>query len=266
MHVAFAVSCLCLITGTVFDINATNSACFLGLATFFSYNAIRYFKYQASQLRPQLNVWFARNSTILLLLNVLAFSGMCLIFYNLITFGLVVFMLPFVVLTAAYMLPLFYKKKKKIALRKVPGLKIFLITVTWASLAVGFPLVAAESSFTAMQVLYFSLVCVYVFVLTLPFDIRDLNFDTDALKTVPQLIGVFRTKVLGVLLLLLCILLYVLNFQSEIWFSFVVSSVLLLFLLCTSSVNQSRFFASFFVEGIPIIQYLMVLACNYYKF
>jgi hypothetical protein len=263
MHVAFAVSCLCMITGAVFNINTTNSALFMGLSTFFSYNAIRYFKYQSSQLRPQLNVWFSRNITILLLLNVFAFLGMCLLFYYLLSVMLVMFLLPFVVITTAYMLPLNCKNKKT-ALRKVPGLKIFLISVTWASLVVGFPLVANTISVGLFEGKYFLLVCVYVFVLTLPFDIRDLDFDTDALKTIPQLLGVFRTKILGVVLLLLCMLLFLIYFHSDIWFSFSVSAMCLLFLLCMSTANQPRFYASFLVEGIPIFQYLLLCYCKHY--
>lgn len=263
MHVAFAVSCLCMITGVVFEINVDNSALFMGLSTFFSYNGIRYFKYQSSQLRPQLNLWFSSNITILLLLNVLAFLGMCLLFYSLLSATLVLFLFPFIVITAAYMLPISYKNKKT-ALRKVPGLKIFLISVTWASLVVGFPMVANTVSFGLFEGGYFLLVCVYVFVLTLPFDIRDLDFDTDALKTIPQLLGVFRTKILGVVLLLLCILLFLIYFHFDIWFSFSASAMCLLVLLIISSTNQPRFYASFLVEGIPIFHYLVLCFCKYY--
>lgn len=262
-HVALAVVSLCLITGDVFDVSVEFSASFLGLSTFFSYNAIRFFKYKTSKLRPELSLWFETNFRLLLLLNMTSFIILLYIFCSIVTLKLLLFLFPFAMVTSAYMTPVFSRKNKNISLRKIPGLKIFIIALTWASLVVVFPLIEQSKLFGFQEGMYLVLMINYVFILTLPFDIRDATFDPLTLKTIPQTIGVIKTKYLGVVLLIINAILCIYFFHKQVWISFVISNLILMVLLCKSSTSQSRFFASFWVEGIPILHYILLVGSEY---
>jgi 4-hydroxybenzoate polyprenyltransferase len=92
-------------------------------------------------------------------------------------------------------------------------------------------------------------------VLTLPFDIRDARFDTYQLATIPQVIGIKRSRVFGVFLLSLVVLFEFLKTPLLIGQAFilVLISLLTAFFVMRSVVKQTQYYASFWVESIPII-------------
>ena len=144
--------------------------------------------------------------------------------------------------------------------RSKKGWKLYLVVLSWLCLTVGVPL-ASEVPFDV--VLFFKLALVqgiYIFVAILPFEIGDLNFDPVVLQTLPQTLGIKRVKILGILLLLLGSVIAVLGFGFSS--PFVKSSLITFFILglCLwrSKENQSYFFARFWVEGIPILWYILI--------
>ena len=85
----------------------------------------------------------------------------------------------------------------------------------------------------------------YVLVLMLPFEIRDLNFDSLKLATIPQKIGVKQTKIVGLFLLLIF---YFLNyFKDEIDLKILISSIIItsitLLFLVFSKQNQHKYYS-----------------------
>ncbi len=102
---------------------------------------------------------------------------------------------------------------------------------------------------------------ILIFVLILIFEIIDLRLDDPHLKTVPQQIGVVKTKQVGVTLMVLFVLLEFLSSDFKIEF-FALKSALaittILFLLFSNE-NRSRYYASFWVESIPIFWWLVVV-------
>ena len=98
----------------------------------------------------------------------------------------------------------------------------------------------------------------------LPFEIRDLQFDSVKLSTIPQNIGVKGTKILGVCLGI--ILFFTEFFKNEIH----IKQVIILLLITISSLvvllfakkEQGIYYCSFWVEGIPILWLLLYLIIN----
>lgn len=153
--------------------------------------------------------------------------------------------------TFFYAVPFLRKKN----LRTFSGIKIIIVAVVWAGVTVFVPLVAAEMVFTTDYWLAFFQRFLLVFVLTLPFEIRDLEYDISQLKTIPQQIGVQKTKVLGMGLLMAVILLE--GFKDDLTFTqytalFCTAGITGFMLLLTGK-KQSDYFASFWVESIPIV-------------
>ena len=160
------------------------------------------------------------------------------------------------VFTLLYAIPL---GKNRQNLRNIGGIKIFIIAVVWAGVTVILPLLnqvnLKEIGFTFFQRFFF------VIAITLPFEIRDLKFDSGDLNTIPQQIGVKKTKILGVLLLL--IFLGLNFFKEEIITHFLYKEVIMTFILMLfvlfSSKKRNKYYTSFWVEALPIFWLMLML-------
>ena len=100
---------------------------------------------------------------------------------------------------------------------------------------------------------------VFVVILMLPFEIRDLQYDSLKLATIPQQIGIKNTKLIGVFI---GIVFFFLEFfkdkleAEQILITLIITVVALLFLVF-SKAKQGTYYCSFWVEGIPIVWLLM---------
>ena len=163
----------------------------------------------------------------------------------------------FGLLTALYALPVFSKKRN---LRTVRGLKVHIISLIWAGVSVLCPVIDAEIVLDRNVALEFIQRYLFVLVLLLPFEIRDLKYDRLHLGTIPQRIGVQRAKSLGLVLLVLMVVSEFLK-QTATWAS-IAAMVTVVFLtggfLMKAKENQAQHYSSFWVEGIPVL-WLFVL-------
>ena len=88
-------------------------------------------------------------------------------------------------------------------LRTIPSLKLILIALIWSWVCVVTP-----------QLLYFSqvdfsfsmIVFTFILAITIPFDIRDLNYDSENLKTLPQIVGSIGCVFIALSILIVLIL------------------------------------------------------------
>jgi hypothetical protein len=151
----------------------------------------------------------------------------------------------FALFSFGYCLP----TKRNIGLRWIPSFKIILISTTWTILVtLGFPS-PLTSNLTA-----FAAIWLFVFGLTIPFDIRDIKTDPVTLKTIPQLIGVKASIILSQCCIALSMALITYTHYSPITaisnFVFAVTSTLL---IRKVKFNDSDSYINFCIEGLPII-------------
>lgn len=164
-------------------------------------------------------------------------------------FGLITFLyaIPF--------LPkhLFIDKQKN--LRSIGGLKVYVIGLVWAGVTVLLPLLNNDHPFNFDVWLTAFQRFVFVILLMLPFEIRDLQYDSLRLSTIPQKIGIKSTKIMGIVLAVLFFLIEVLkenHHQNEIKVSGSIAVIMVLFLL-NSKKEQSKYYSAFWVESVPIL-------------
>ena len=140
-------------------------------------------------------------------------------------------------------------------MRSIGGLKVYIIAIVWAGVTVFLPLLNNQFEISDDVIITAFQCFVFVLVLMLPFEIRDLNYDNLKLATIPQKIGVKQTKLVGSLLLLIF---FVLNFFKDdidttlIVSSLIISSMTLLFLVFARQ-NQNKYYSAFWVESLPLI-------------
>lgn len=160
--------------------------------------------------------------------------------------------------TLLYALPVFSSRKN---LRDIAGLKVFVIAFIWAGVTVFFPVADADIPFEMDMILEFFQRFLFVLILILPFEIRDLKYDSEILKTIPQRLGVRNSKLLGYLLILFWVSLEFLKGIStyDSRAAILCAAVVTGFAIFRSNEDQPPYFSSFWVEGIPMLWFLLLL-------
>lgn len=252
IHVALAVLSLLAITVLEYHLVIPIELwlfVFLGALT--GYNFVKYAKVAGLHHRSLTNS----------LKTIQIFSGICFVFLAFIAFKLSIQTL---MITAAFGLATFFYAVPFVRhknLRNFSGLKIFVVAFVWAGVTVIVPVVASDATISINILLTFLQRILIVVALILPFEIRDVPYDALNLKTLPQQVGVKSTKLIGEGVLLLCLVFEFFKVNSEVAYiiSLLVFCSVLGWILVISKTEQSRYFSSFWVEGLPILWYLLFI-------
>lgn len=171
-------------------------------------------------------------------------------------------------LSLGYVIP-FLKNKQR--LRDLDHLKIFLVALVWSWVTVALPLLETPTDTTRQQTALLLLErALFIFALTLPFDVRDLQIDGyTGVRTLPSRLGIPRTKKLASLLLLLtsfCAFLSVLfTFYSfYIGIGIMLSCYVADSLIRKADTRQDDYFFSFGIDGLMILQFVLVVGLDYF--
>ncbi len=120
-----------------------------------------------------------------------------------------------IIISALYVLP-FSKSGKR--LRDFHFIKIFLISIIWAWVTVLIPAQERDMRLNIPTLFIYIERALFVFAITLPFDIRDMSVDqSTSLKTIPVVIGIKRTKIIAAISIFLMISLSSLLFKMDIY-------------------------------------------------
>lgn len=247
LHVALAVTALAYVT--VHELGLTHDMLLYGFifsSTILSYNLTKYISVAASdsiRISPLLKWIGVITALSLLATTVLLFYLPADVIISAAILGGV---------TVAYAIPVSEGRKN---LRNIYGLKIGLIAVVWAGVTVGLPLLNHRIETVTGDALLETLQRIlFVAVLILPFDIRDYRSDEPALGTLPQIFGVKETKILGFVLLSACLVIEGVHqpFGSLSFLMFFLVTVVTALMVRRAMVVQTKYYASFWVEGIPI--------------
>ncbi|GAA4239998.1 MULTISPECIES: hypothetical protein [Winogradskyella] len=260
IHVALAAYALAWITLIEMNVDYDKSLLsFVFFATITGYNFVKYFgivKFHHRSLASWLKA--------LQVFSFLAFLAMCYFVLKL-EFNALVLIVILGIITFFYAIPIMVPKQYLFDdhknLRQVSGLKVYLIALIWMLTTVLLPMLNNDIVMSPDSVIIGVQRFCYVLVLMLPFEIRDLNYDSLKLATIPQKIGVKNTKIIGVALLVVFLMLEF--FKDELLdvsiIAIVITTIITLVLLLLSNKNQSKYFSAFWVEGLPIIWLLVLL-------
>lgn len=260
IHVALSVYALSWITLYEFGLVYNESVLyFIFYATITGYNFVKYFGLVKFHHRSLAN-WLK----VIQVFSAFCFLLLCYYAFQLETKTLL-YLFGFAVVTFLYAFPFLPKHiflDQQQNLRSISGLKIYIIGLVWAGVTVLIPLL--DTNYNIFQLDVWLTVLqrfLFVIVLMLPFEIRDLRYDSLKLATLPQKIGVKQTKILGGILLLVFYLLEFLKDKIHTISSmvlFIVTSVALLFLMFSKE-NQGKYYSGFWVESMPVIWLLLIL-------
>lgn len=259
IHVALAVFSLSWLTlieyGIPYDANVLY---FIFFASITGYNFVKFFGIAKFHHR-RLSSW---------LKFIQALSFVCFLIMGYFATQLqpktMLYLGVFAGVTFLYAVPFLPKKfylDKQQNLRNVSGLKVYVIALVWAGVTVLIPLVNNDSLLDITVIWAFVQRFLLVLALMLPFEIRDMQFDSIKLATIPQKIGVVNTKIMG---LVLAVLFFGLEFflpekpTSKLVIQLGVTFLLVVSILLARK-NQGKYFSGFWVEGIPVLWLVLTL-------
>lgn len=254
LHVALSAFALVAMTQYFFDIDDQFSVNFFAFfGTVVGYNFVKYdalTRLNKNQIRKEVKG--------IVLLSFFS-SIACFYFFLQLSWVTKISALIFLSLTLLYTLPFFPNKQNA---RNWKGVKIYIVGITWVGVTVILPLVEAEIPFNIDVLLMSFQRFLLVFTIVLVFDIVDIKKDDIHLQTVPQKIGVKLTKKLGYLLLFLLLILeffYTNNHHFLSFFFKLLVCVTISIFLFFAHENRSRYYASFWLESVPILWWLVLV-------
>lgn len=259
IHVSLAVFGFTL--ATFFEYNLPIEMSLLGFIFFGTITGYNFIKYAG--VAGMLHRSLAKNLKLIQVFSLMCF-GLFLFYLFQVSRPIIITSGILGIITLLYVVP-FFKAK---SLRSFNGLKIFIVAFVWASVTVLLPWVHFEIDFSTDIWISFFQRFLWVLVLIIPFEIRDMVYDSSSLGTLPQKFGINRTKNLGYFLLVLIALLE--GFKDEITpvfsMSFIGMLMLTGILVRLSKKNQSSYFSAFWVEAVPIFWMGILLILKNYLF
>lgn len=251
LHVALAICALAGLTFLTYNLRWDGwFFLFIFSASVTGYNFVKYAGYAK----------FHHRSLTRQLRSIQAFSFLCFILLLISLFKqsqlFILYAGALGLFTLLYAVPFLPNHKN---LRHIKILKIIIIAAVWALATAGLPLVNAFD-FDLLTLLRILNYFVFVLAIIIPFEIRDLKFDAPNLGTLPQLIGVTKTKKIGYLLLAIYLLI---SFQLQLEpFALAINSIMALLAglaIKYASKEQCFYYAAFWVESLPMVWFFLYL-------
>ena len=178
--------------------------------------------------------------------------GLAMYFFSQLNASIWIAVVVLGLLSALYAVPLLPDARN---LRNLAGFKIYIVALVWTGFTVLLPVLDVDYAIGWDIGVLMAQRFILVLVLILPFEIRDLKWDDENLRTLPQVLGIKKTIGLG---LGLTILFFALTFlkdditSQEIWTRLFLVAMLVVALLVNLK-KRDGYIASFWIEGIPII-------------
>lgn len=254
IHVALAVFSLTKITLLKYNIIENYIPFFTFFSTILSYSFIQYYQFHDIKIGNWLKTQ-RKNITIF------GWISIVFLFYLMIKVKLPALftLIPFFLATVFYVVPLASNRSN---LRNIATLKLFLIAISWTGVTVIFPMINYEIPF--QKDIYIHIVQVFLFIIgiTIPFDIRDMLHDNPKIRTLPQIIGLKKSKFIGLIVLSLFFLMEFLKNEttdSEILIKLIISTTSMVLLIFAND-NQPKYYSSFWIESLPILWIILEIS------
>jgi len=219
-------------------------------------------------------IWYFKHYRLMITMAIVSILSLAPLFFQ-ISMESKIMLIFLAVISFCYSLPLFTLGDKKFGLRNIPGLKQFLITLVWAMSTVLLPVMEslhAHTTNVSLSDITILLAKRFLFIgaLTMPFDIRDIFHDYQlGLKTIPVIYGEKKAYLFCQIILIGYVVLLFLfrnNGFNNDFFALTITAVLAGWLIFHSTIEKNDYYYFFWVDGVLILQYLLLLLFNSFSF
>lgn len=180
--------------------------------------------------------------------------GVCLFFINL---KVILISTGLGLITLCYAIPLGRKN-----LREIAFLKVFVIALIWAVTTYVLPFINESfqwKNFTPFLNIQFFERILWVILLMIPFEIRDVKFDRTYLKTLVSTFGVVPIKLASVFILMLLAVHKLVFLSNGILLMYLGMYLSLGVAILFATTHQKPYYSSFYVEALPLLWLTLAL-------
>ncbi len=248
---------------------------FLFCATLFLYCFHRVYRSDFRSQEEKLSarhLWIKNNLRFFYSVLVFSALGALISAVLFVPFHILATLLPVALISIGYTIPCLPWKGKWLRLRDLPGIKVFLIALVLGLTTVLLPVLAYSSYGSLMSPAIFIIFLrrmFFIFAITIPFDIRDLEYDQrNGTRTIPVILGVTKAKAVAFFALAIFIGLalfqyfMVSNTKIEYVFALVLSALISAWMISISGKKKQDRFYSVFLEGMMLLQCLLILMAS----
>jgi 4-hydroxybenzoate polyprenyltransferase len=172
---------------------------------------------------------------------------------------------PLALLTIIYSILIFGNKNNLFRFRRIPFLKIFLISFVWSVSTVLLPVIQSPDNFDWIHIaLIFAERFFFIFAVAIPFDIRDMEADRrTGLKTIPLLLNENKALTLSYLSLLLFFVVSIFHYQlRNDWFiigAFGISAFSTFLFIRQKTFRRRWWYYSGILDGTILLQAILIV-------
>jgi len=179
---------------------------------------------------------------------------------------------PIGFLTIIYSILIFGNKDKLLLIRRIPFLKIILISFVWSVSTTVLPVIQSLEKFDRIHT---ALIIVerfcFIFALAIPFDIRDMETDRRArLKTVPLMLNENKAFTLSYLSLLAFFLISSFHYSiRNEWFIIAamgISASSTFWLIHQKNFRKLRYYYDAILDGTMVLQGILIIVAYYFTY
>lgn len=263
--ISFAATAYAYLTVVQLDLRVTSGFYwFVFTSTLCSYCLQRYVQLpERKEVLSERQNWLVTNRFYLGATVVVSGIAAAILGLTILNMEQILWLLPVGLISLLYSIRFIGNKRKKSGLRDLPGIKIFMIAISWVFLCGFLPVwINGLDRFSMGELL---LICVekllFVIAITIPFDIRDLRYDDARKKTIPQLLGISGSIYLATALLVIgCIIAFAGSVYSpEVITGLGLSTVSTIWILLNVHKDTPELYYSGLIDGTLILQLLLVI-------
>ncbi len=246
IHVSLCLLAMVWFTGLIFEVEVSGDYILaLLFGSISGYNIIKY-GFDPGTTR----MWASGGGKILILLSLLSLLLAGYFFIHLALQTRVLLIIA-VLITALYTFPL---RPGGVNLRSYGILKVFLVALVWTILSVWAPVWSKTHNFSWDMGVESLQRMIWVFLLMIPFEIRDMHADPPEMRSIPQRFGLRNTyRITWVAATLFALATFFKDAPAKGEFACKIAIAFLMALsIVRASDKQPSYYASFWVEGIPL--------------
>lgn len=241
-------------------------------STLFDYNLHRLITVLTNKeaLNSAKHRWVKNNLALFYILVATSVTGfLWTVFYA--DIKVLVTLAPIAMITFFYSVPVYKSSKSIFRLREIPCLKIFLISFVWSATTILLPVMRVAGLYSKEHVLWMVAErFLFVFAITIPFDIRDMKADAkQGLITIPLLLGKTTALIIANAVLFLFLVISVEHYKNTAtaWLIYPLAlSAATTFIFLNNKKLQSKFLYHYCIlDGTLLLQGILVLALFYLR-
>lgn len=180
------------------------------------------------------------------------------------------FLTPLAAFTLIYSLPSGIKYARYLQIKRIPGIKTLLLAIVWSSVTVFLPVINSEFTASPFQILIlFAQRLTFIFAIAIPFDIRDIEYDSkNGIKTIPVIFGEKAALLISGFALLLSLAFAFISYSENqtdfVFMGYLISIIVSGIAIFSKRLQSKKYYHHGILDGSVLLHGALLIICFYF--